>query len=82
MSARLLAIAFNLLSPTLVACACHTPPLLERLWLLCRLVADVIAGGVLVGGSWAVFVILTRLIQVCRKLFSCGNNRRRHVDGW
>jgi hypothetical protein len=48
MSTRLFSIAFDLLSPTFVAGACYTPPLLEWLWLKRLAVGDVIASGVVV----------------------------------
>jgi hypothetical protein len=41
--AWLLAVAFNLLSPAFVACACYAPPLLEWLWFR-YLVVDEIVG--------------------------------------
>jgi hypothetical protein len=40
--AWLLAVAFDLLSPAFVACACYATPLLEWLWLRYLVVAEII----------------------------------------
>lgn len=83
--AGLFAVALDLLSPTLVAGAGYTPPLLEWLWLW-RLAVDVTGRRFVVARFRAVFVlhwfILTIWAGACGKAFSGSKGWRGHGDSW
>jgi hypothetical protein len=84
MGTWLFSIALDFLSPTFVAGACYTPPLLEWLWLWRLAVGKVIGRGVVVARIGTTLVlrwfILTRLAGACWKAFSCGEGWRSHGD--